>query len=179
VLAMVLPLRGTVALFQQDLMGARTYLQRAAYITRDLPNQIALGRVYLTLGQLALLEDNIRDATDRFLEVLGIAAHTGGRSLLCDSLDGLAFVAATRGDEWSAVRLLAAVDRMRVSIKQARAPDDQRQVDATLAHMRDTMGVAAFDSDWRIGQQLSLDEAIACGRNVGLDPHLEAVPRSH
>src|SRR5205814_1160749 len=35
VLAMALPLRGAVSLFQQDLVGARTYLQRGAHITRD------------------------------------------------------------------------------------------------------------------------------------------------
>jgi predicted ATPase len=169
-LSMALPLRGTVSLLRQDLIGAREYLQEAEEVTEGLPVS-GMGLPSLGLGKLALLEGDNDGAVDRFITVLHIAAQTGTRGMMCESLDGLAFVAAARGYARGAVRLLAAVEQVRGSIHQGRAPYDQQRVEASLAQLREAIGDAGFDAEWQAGQQLSLDEAIAYGRALGGDPH--------
>src|SRR5207248_5000051 len=126
-----------------------------------------MGFAALGLGQLALLEDDTGEAATRFLVVLEFAGRTGGRLLMAESLDGLAFVAAKRGDASSAVRLLASVDSLRAAMNQGRPPEDQRRVDATLARLRLALGDVDYNAAWTAGRDNTLEVAVQLGRRLG------------
>jgi predicted ATPase/class 3 adenylate cyclase len=164
-LSMALPLRGFVALLRNELPQAREYFQQSQLISENLPvNALNLG--VIGLGQLALLEGDTAEALRSFGTALEFAARSGGRGILCDSLDGIAFVAAARGDTPRAVRLFAGVTSARESINQARAPSDQQRVDAALSALKDALGDSAFDAYWGKGLRLSLTDAVAEARQL-------------
>jgi tetratricopeptide (TPR) repeat protein len=160
-----LPLRGTVSLLQNDLSQAWTYLREAERISEGLPGR-GLIITRTALGQLALLQGDIAAASRHFRTALEDGVQSGGRFLICDSLEGLALVAAAREDPRSAARLVAAVDVARASIGQRRPADSEHRVEAILSQLRSELGHAEFDLVWRTGKKMSLDEAIAFGRGV-------------
>lgn len=110
-----LPLRGAVAMVEGNL-GEATRSRRGR--ASRLRGSVLPG---LGLGKLALMEVDTDEAERRFLTVLDLVVRSGPRGILFESLDGLAFVAAARGEARAAVQLFAAVDTAGQSIKQARA----------------------------------------------------------
>jgi hypothetical protein len=164
-LSISLPLRAAVSLRRHELAEARRFLRRARALEEGLPTH-DVGLVSLGLGHLALLEGDVGEAERQFLTILDEAARSGFRSVVCGSLDGLAFTAAARGDVAGAVRMLATVASIRDSIHQARPRENQLAVEALLAKARTTLDQARFDTEWQEGERLTLDEGIEYARHL-------------
>jgi tetratricopeptide (TPR) repeat protein len=158
-----LTFRASASLARRDLADARTYLQQAEPLAQEEPD-LWTGLVPLMFGQLALLEGNTREAARQFRRVLQAETVQYLRHhIALESLRGIALVLAARGEGRAAVRLLSAVDKAQATIKTRIFPDQQARVDATLVQLRHSED---FDTAWEAGQHLSLDEAIATGRDV-------------
>jgi predicted ATPase len=164
-LMVALSLRGTVSIFQSNLSSAQRSLREAERISEGLPGHgMVVQRI--GLGYLALLQMDTAAAARQFRAALDEATRSGGRFMICDSLDGLASVIAVRGDARGAVRIVAAVDSVRASIDQRRSPDDQRRADEIMAQMRQILGEEEFEEARLAGSELSLDEVVAHGRQI-------------
>jgi predicted ATPase/DNA-binding CsgD family transcriptional regulator len=115
-----------------------------------------LGRVYLLWAQLAA--DPIT-AESHVLAAVAICRDSGNTVGLVDALELLAVLAADRGADAEAIRLLAAATAARARIGYAlRAPASHRQRIGALLSNLSTGDVPAA---WAEGERLSLDEALA------------------
>jgi DNA-binding CsgD family transcriptional regulator len=114
------------------------------------------------LAQLAIRKDNVERAEDLHHQALAIR-HT--HSLwpgVVDSLDALAGLAVVGPQNVTeAVRILAAVDRLRTELGLARWPADRTFYDEHLRSARTQLGEASFSAAWAEGTLLSIDEAVA------------------
>jgi DNA-binding CsgD family transcriptional regulator len=115
-----------------------------------------LGRVYLLRAQLAA---DPATAESLVLTAVALCRESGNTVGLVDALELLAVLAADRGADAEAMRLLAAATTARARIGYAlRAPATHRERIGTLLSGRRTGEVPAA---WAEGERLSLEEALA------------------
>ena len=76
-------------------------------------------------------------------------------------LTDLGVLACARGRPVQAARLLAGADALRRPTGRGINQVMRRAYDETVALLRGQMGEAAFAAEWREGQRLTLQEAVA------------------
>jgi predicted ATPase/DNA-binding SARP family transcriptional activator len=146
--ALVCYFRGLLAYYEGDaeraavLLGETTVLAREGQYKPDLARSlVALGRVRLILGEIALAVKLLREGLDLFRELghkLGIAI----------ALEALASVSAVQGDGAHAVMLFATAHSLREAIDAPLPPVDHPAYDSAMASIRTQLGETAFDVAW-------------------------------
>ncbi|MBA3919619.1 MAG: hypothetical protein C0516_13660 [Gemmatimonas sp.] len=119
---------------------------------------IAHAHALAFLGTLDLLEARVDDAVAHFQEAftMHVRMHDGWGLAL--DLDGLAGVAALRGDALTAARLFGAVDAWRERVGVILPSFETTDREARLVWTRETLG-AAFAEAYANGRQLSPEAA--------------------
>ena len=118
------------------------------------------------LGQLG-------DAAHLYVEGLGLSVELGDSNGIAEFFDGLADVAAARGNLENATRLWAASRRHFDESGELSWNAAERE--RGLAHARASLGEAKFEEAWRSGQALTRDDAVALATRVAADAQA-AVP---
>ena len=148
------------ALAESDEQAAYEALTEAERIAATANNPWLSGLVHHHLAQLATRQDNAERAEDLHQHALAIRHAHGLRPGVAESLEALAGLAVRHRDPTEAVRILAAVDRLRTEIGLARWPADQTIYDEHLQSARTQLDEAGFAAAWGEGQLLSIDEAV-------------------
>jgi tetratricopeptide (TPR) repeat protein len=162
-LGIALPLRASVSVLTNDLAGAEELLFEAKHLSESVPNR-GLGLAIIGLGRLSLVKGHTGNAARYFATALEYAVDIGRRILVCEALEGLAFVAEQSADVPTSIRLLAATDVLRHTMYPARTPDYRGRVEAGVERMRHRLGDSEYLRIWRDGSRRTQDEAIALGR---------------
>jgi predicted ATPase/class 3 adenylate cyclase len=103
-------------------------------------------------------------AAQTYLEGLGLSVELGDVNGIAEFFDGLADVAAARGDFENATPLWAASRRLFDEIGQLSW--DPAETERGLAEARAGLGEARFEEAWRAGQALARDEALALANRI-------------
>ena len=148
------------ALSHSDVQAAHEALTEAERIAASAHNPWLSGLVQHHLAHLASRQDNAERAEDLHHHALAIRHDHGLRPGVAESLDALAGLAVPQ-DPTEAVRILAAVDRLRTELGLARWPADQTLYDEHLQSARTQLNDAGFAAAWAEGQLLSIDEVVA------------------
>lgn len=111
------------------------------------------------LGQAVLGLGDLSRAADFFRQSLKIHFEGKAYRVVAYSLHGLANVALTAGQGQRAVRLLSAVKM--VYEQHAPVPSRLRQFEASLTRSREALDPAAFESAWREGHSIPLEQVVA------------------
>jgi predicted ATPase/class 3 adenylate cyclase len=106
-------------------------------------------------------------AAEMYVEGLGVSLELGDVNGIAEFFDGLADLAAARGDVENATLLWAASRRHFDEIGQLSW--DAAETERGLAEARVGLGVAKFEEVWRTGQALTRDEAVALARRIASD----------
>jgi predicted ATPase/DNA-binding SARP family transcriptional activator/uncharacterized protein HemY len=154
---------GELARLQRDFRKAQTFYEEGLVLYQELGNEFNQAVALHNLGQAAVgLGDGLRAAT-LFRESLTLfqkIEYTRGIALC---LSGLAGVAILLGQIRKTAALLGVV---KVLLEASRAPlpmgpADQAAYDQYLATAKAQLDPVAFETAWKIGQQMTLDQAIA------------------
>jgi non-specific serine/threonine protein kinase len=130
--------------------------------------EVALGRKatgggipeYLgDLGEARRRLGKLDAAAEAFRESLDLSVKVGDVYLVGESIDGLADVAAARGDFATATTLWAASSRLLAESEQS--PWDPEGTDQGKAEATRVLGPERFDELWRTGMALSESDAVA------------------
>jgi len=151
---------GEVAMYDGSLSEARAYCEEAISMSRDAGLTANLLWSLSSLGNIALQEGNWKEAKEIFTEVLSqsiLLGRTGGMIL---SLEGLASSAAHQSHPDQATRLFAFTTTMRRAKNKPRDALDQRIFDQDLAFAKAQLEGPIFDSLWRDGRALTLEQAV-------------------
>ena len=94
-------------------------------------------------------------------EGIAIRREMGDRVWLARALEGVAALAASQGDSFTAARTWGAAERLREETGSPSSPNERPRNDryATMARAA-AADEAAFDRAWRQGREMPLDEAI-------------------
>jgi predicted ATPase/class 3 adenylate cyclase/DNA-binding CsgD family transcriptional regulator/predicted negative regulator of RcsB-dependent stress response len=142
---------------------ARAHLDDAMETGRRSGNPIAAAFTALTIARLDREEGNLESAEAQMHESLELVVPAGCRWLAVEAIEGLAGVAAARGDARGAARLFGAAEAGRGATGSVRFPLYRDAYAADVDGVRDGLG-ADFDAAWKEGSALSLDEAVAYAR---------------
>jgi DNA-binding CsgD family transcriptional regulator len=158
-------LRGEVALAVGDLEGAARDLEEAVRRQRDLGNAWGLSETLRWLGDLARARDDVNRSLEYYREALTLAVAHGDQLWLANALDGVAGVAADRGQPEQAARLHGAAAAQREQLGAVVAPWERPAHDRRVDEVRATLSAAAFEAAWAAGAasplELIMAEALA------------------
>lgn len=157
--------RGLLALRRNDFARARSLLEKAHELFALSEGKFGVANSLSELGFVALAERRLDDAVRLFLDSIERSYEGGLRSLAGYCLDGLAAVAATRGDFDEAARLLGAGEVLFSDVRE-RSEYSDAILDAALSPLRARLAEAP------------LAEALASGRAMTEAQALDYVQRT-
>jgi len=152
---------GDVAHHEGDYPIARALNEESAAIFRELGDRPALATALSNLGDVACAQSDYDSARAFHQESLEIQRAQGDRARIAPALEGLAEVAGAFSMPARAARLWGAAERLREDIGAPKSPGERPQYERVVSAARAGLGDdAAFDSAWREGRAMVLEEAI-------------------
>jgi predicted ATPase/class 3 adenylate cyclase/DNA-binding CsgD family transcriptional regulator len=158
-----------------DLQAARAHLQEASMLADNHGYQTLSAGLRQNLGFVDLLDADPRNARRHFTASLDTARITGVTSYSHGALLGLALAAGADGDPAVAATLHGVADERYEQAGRAFETIEAELRDRDHAHLRVTLGDAAFEAACRHGRTLSQADAIALATAAG-EPDPGAAP---
>jgi tetratricopeptide (TPR) repeat protein len=152
---------GEVAKDQGDCGTARALFEESLAIFRELGNKRAISASMNRLGRVAHDQGDYGAARALLTESLAISWEVGHRGGLVRDLEGLAAVAVAQAQFERAAHLFGALDELRVTVGQPRAPVERAEYERSVAAVRTALGEAAFAAAWAAGRAMPLEDAVA------------------
>jgi serine/threonine-protein kinase PknK len=153
--------RGEIALAAGDLDGAHRALTESERRQRALGQTWAVSGILRWLGDTERARGDLDAALGRYRESLATAEDSGHFLFVADALDGVAAVAAARGEAERAARLHGAAAALRERLGTAVASWEQPAHEQRLAAVRAALGEEAFAAAWAAGAALPVAETVA------------------
>ncbi|HZY42177.1 MAG TPA: tetratricopeptide repeat protein, partial [Anaerolineae bacterium] len=151
---------GRVAMFQHDYEAAHQYAIEALAMFRTIGDRtgvaISLGNLSDVLRHLGALDES-RAAMTESLTVLQAIGEQDG---IADGLERFASLATVQAQPQRAATLFGAAAALRKAIGTAPAPPDQAEYEALLVQVRSVITATEFESAWRAGEALTVDDAV-------------------
>jgi predicted ATPase/DNA-binding XRE family transcriptional regulator len=155
---------------QGQFAKAIGYYSQAITIWRELGSQADLAWCLAKLGFSQVAVNDIDAGRTTNLECLILCEALDDALNTLDALEGMAMIAAKRGQDAMAVQLLAVVTKHSADLGAEVSPDkpDERNSRADFLNtLRQQMGDERFDVNWRRGNALSLQAARALASTDG------------
>jgi non-specific serine/threonine protein kinase len=167
--------RGEATLAGGDLAGAARYLEEAARRQRVQSFAWGLSETLRYLGDLARARGDLDAALGCYRESVALAGERGDPRLTAAALDGVAGVAAVRGQAERAARLFGAAAALREHLGATVVPWEHPARERDLAAVRAVLEPATCEAAWAAGATLPLETA-AAEALADVDPTLGALP---
>jgi DNA-binding CsgD family transcriptional regulator len=150
---------GWMALLQGDHERATVLIEEAVGLARERRRGFMglLSRPLDNLGWAALLGGELARAKAQFEENLTLSKDLGDKVTVFMSLEGLACVAAAKGEAMRAGRLFGAAEALMEEMCYRLVPQERAVLEPYRASVRALLG----EAEW--------EEAVAQGRAMGLD----------
>lgn len=152
---------GRLALEEGDLAVARSALAQAQAMADQLGSPWYQAECHQLAGILARTEGDTAGAEDRHHQALALTVAHGLRGVAAETLEALAGLATLGESHAEAARLFGAAASLRTATGQRRWPLYQPGYDADVAHTREGLGAGAFETAWKDGTALTLEDAAA------------------
>jgi predicted ATPase/transcriptional regulator with XRE-family HTH domain len=145
---------------QGDVARARRMLNEALTLARDIDMKSLLPGLLVTLGDLALADQDWRTAADWYRQGLGTANLLATPGTMAHALRHCAALRCASGDYRGAVRILGAASSVHDTAGVALVTGPAAEKDL-LAAARRTLGENEYAGAWVEGLSLTLEDAIA------------------
>ncbi|HEY3902972.1 MAG TPA: LuxR C-terminal-related transcriptional regulator [Streptosporangiaceae bacterium] len=150
---------GVDKLLAGDHPAARTLLEEASMLADNHGYQTLSGGLRENLGFIDLIDADPRNAARHFTASLNAARITGVTSYIHGALLGLALAVGADGDPAAAATLHGVADERYERAGRAFESIEAGLRDRDQAHLRATLGDAAFGASYQRGRTLSQAEA--------------------
>lgn len=151
---------GRVAMFQHEYEAARQYAAEALAMFRTIGDRtgvaISLGNLSDVLRHLGALDESRAAMTESLTLLQAIGEQDG----IADGLERFASLATVQAQPQRAAMLFGAAAALRKAIGTAPAPPDQAEYEALLVQVRSAITATEFESAWRAGEALTVDDAV-------------------
>ena len=158
----------TVAEARDELAAARRFISDATAISEELHDRPALTLEAWLIGLIACREGKLDEAADGFEVVLTEASKAGDDVFVIRSMEGLARVAARRGDSARAATLFAAAAVRREALPWPVVAADERWYEAALHEIRRDLGPSGFEAAWARGRAMNAQTSVATALDESL-----------
>jgi len=159
--ARALAAAGALACEQGDDGRAAVVLEEALELWRTLEDVGGAANSLHNQGIVAYFQSDHVRAVTLLGEALRLSHDIGDKDLTTEGLEGLAWVAVTRGQPERAARLGGAAEAQRAGLVVPLEQDKQAGHAQMVQAIRATLGEEALARAWAEGWALSLEEAVA------------------
>ena len=156
---------GYVAIAQGSYERAAEYLEDARVVVEATREPLSMMLVLGNLGLMSLFNADLDSASARFVEELRLCRQTAFAWMGADGLGGLAAVAACRGDDERAARLLGAAESLAAYVLNDAI--GARLEQEFFRPARERIGEARWGAAYADGARLGFDEAVSLALNDG------------
>lgn len=158
---------GVLSLLRGEYAASRALLEESLGIDQELGATPAVAHHLYYFGDLSLAEGDHVEAGTHFGEALrALMAEPGGRGLLPACLEGLAAVAARRGDHARVARLVGAAESLRWAMALPVAPYIRGDLEPSVLEARAALGAESFDAAYTEGKSMPLEAVVALALSV-------------
>ena len=152
---------GLMASHMGDYSSAKELFKESFAIRQELGDQWGLAASLNDLGHVACEQGDVAGACALHERGMAIYREVGDPRGIVESLEAFAYIAVARSEFGRAVRIASRAERLRKEIGCPRPPRGRPGYDLKLFAAREAMGSDdAFDSAWRDGSAMTLDQAI-------------------
>ncbi|MBI5567648.1 MAG: tetratricopeptide repeat protein [Chloroflexi bacterium] len=151
---------GRIALFQSDYEMARQYAAEAVAMFRTLGDRTGVAISQGNVADALLHLGRLAESRAAMVDSLTLLRTIGEKDGIADGLERFASLATVEHRWLRAATLFGAAAVLRKSIGTAPAPPDKAEYDARLSKIRSALVATEFESAWRVGEALKLDEAV-------------------
>lgn len=156
---------GMVVHEQGDVAQARALIEKSLALRRELGDADGMARALLELGIVAEEQGDPGGAFSLIAQSLALRQEMSERRGIAECLEALAHLATAPESSSDvmerAARLLGAAAVLRTTLGAPLVPADQTRYDYTVATLRASIGERAYASARAVGQELSLEQAVA------------------
>jgi tetratricopeptide (TPR) repeat protein len=155
---------GLVAGMQGEYARAGTLLEESLALHRRRDDRRDTAISLVNLGAFEYAQGELTRAQMRWRECLTLFQELGATlrdEVTFQGVEGLAEIAAARGESRRATRLLTAAEALRAFVGVPRPPHVQAAYDGAIASAREALGPGAFTAAQAEGTALSLEQVIA------------------
>jgi non-specific serine/threonine protein kinase len=159
--AWVLNVLGDLAGRRGDHTAADALLRRGLAVHREIRNAAGVAEALTLAGFEACRAGAPDRALPLFREALAVCGEIDAPGRTVRAVEGVAEVAAARGQAVRAARLLGAAAAARAALRLVLHPFERAPQERTLAALRARLLPAEFAAAWRAGGAWSLEQAVA------------------
>ena len=159
--ATAMVLLGHASLTEGNYEDARSLFEETVALNREIGDGYGAAGALKLLAQVAIAEGQALRAVEMVRETMPLWQDTGFTTELIESAEILAIAYAALGWSERAVRILAAADARRTSLRYFVWPSARPARQQLLAELAAALGEERFDALWSEGQALSLEQALA------------------
>lgn len=152
---------GWMSLIEGDYAQAQRRLEESLRLAQALEHKALVANALNNLGWVALDQEDYQRATPFFRESLALCRELGWLYHVDEILEGLAVIAASRGQAIQAAQLLGAAELHREATGQPIAQQQRVRHDHVMAIVQAQLDAAAFAAAFAAGRALPIDQIIA------------------
>lgn len=145
---------GQLAIYRGDYDAASTLLHEAERLVDEVDFPTQANTIRLNLGHLASRRGEFDRARELFAMAYRYSRSSGNRVGVAECLERLGEVLSRTGELRAAVRVWGSAAATRREIGAEMYPVDRAWVEEAVAVAKSTIGDAAFDSEWSVGEVL-------------------------
>lgn len=168
-IASVLNNRGEVARVEGDYEQAQQYYLQSEQLFGVGGDREDQNRLVHNLGYIALYQGRLAEAAQRFRQSLIVFRELGNQRGIAECLAGFARLAQRRGQPVEAATLLGAASTLIRSAGADWWPSDQVEYRNGLSEIQSSLTAEAFDTAWREGKAMNMEQALAYQANLSAD----------
>jgi predicted ATPase len=151
---------GALAVEQRDYARAEALCRESLALSREVGDLFNVAVSLSILGVAAVKQRRDGEAFTLFAESLRLSHELEFRNGIGYGLEGLAAVAATRGDAERAARLLAGAEALREAIGEFLWPSQRDMHDRTIGQIRGHLDDELLAAHWAEGRAMRQEDAI-------------------
>lgn len=149
------------ALYRGDLVKSEKYLNTGMALVVEMGYKWGICGSYGQKAALRRAQGHPRSALDLNLQAIRMAQELGARDTLIENLEGAAISCALLDSNSAGAQLLGACGALRKQFGLNRIPFEQAEHDRAVERMRCALGDAQFETAYNLGQNLTLEQAVA------------------
>jgi predicted ATPase/DNA-binding SARP family transcriptional activator len=147
-----------------DYVCAERLYEESLALSRQLGSRLSEATVLGNLGAVALQLGDAGRAESLFEAGLALFEQLGDKDGVAECLEGLAGVAGMHAAGWRVARLCGAAEALREAIGTPLIPIELGRYQAIRSAARAVIGPDAFETHYRAGRAMTLEQAIAYAR---------------
>jgi predicted ATPase len=165
-IAFALALTGQLAISQQNFWRATSLLAESAALFWETGDKNGIIFAQYELAMALLMQNDPEWAYSLLQSGLSLAYSLKQKQNIAHCLEGLAGVAAARGEAERSARLWGAADSIREASHNPVTPSEQVLYSPFITKVRSDLGEAAYLESWRAGRLLTISKAVAFASNT-------------